>query len=209
MSDRLNELLDKGGNGGQLTPAERDELARLLTAPLLEEPPPFVSKFPPRPDDIPGRIRAIGWFTRCGTPPGLDLTMCYEAVGDWPEAVVTCGQLEWENAQLEAKNQLTFWLHHHAHAEYQEWNRRVNDFKAAVIEPVVRDGLGPVVHRRGLSEGVIQCVRLDLLGVLMEAAYLHTGHHCLFFHELLTVYEAGHFPCGWRGDWPGGVLLVL
>jgi hypothetical protein len=42
----------------------------------------------------------------------------------------------------------------------------------------------------------------------MENAYLGSGHSCFFFLELLTVYEAGHFPCGWVGDWPRGKLVV-
>ena len=42
----------------------------------------------------------------------------------------------------------------------------------------------------------------------MENSYLSSGHRCFFFLELLMVYEAGHFPCGWRGDWPDGKLIV-
>jgi len=47
------------------------------------------------------------------------------------------------------------------------------------------------------------------LGALMGNSYLDTHHPAHFFLELLWVYEAGHFPCGWLGDWPSGKLIVL
>jgi hypothetical protein len=51
-------------------------------------------------------------------------------------------------------------------------------------------------------------VQWDILAALMEHAYLGSGHRCFFFLELLSVYEAGHFPCGWIGPWPQGKLVV-
>jgi hypothetical protein len=43
----------------------------------------------------------------------------------------------------------------------------------------------------------------------MENAYLDCNHNSFFFLELLTVYEAGHLPCGRRGRWPEGKLVVF
>lgn len=34
-------------------------------------------------------------------------------------------------------------------------------------------------------------------------------HDCSYFREQLTWYEAGHFCCGWTGEWPDGVLRVF
>jgi hypothetical protein len=42
----------------------------------------------------------------------------------------------------------------------------------------------------------------------MQNSYLQSGNSAFFFLELLTVYESGHFPCGWQGEWPQGKLLV-
>jgi hypothetical protein len=43
----------------------------------------------------------------------------------------------------------------------------------------------------------------------MANAYLPSGHKCFYFLELFEVYEAGHFPCGWKGEWPAGKLVVF
>lgn len=34
-------------------------------------------------------------------------------------------------------------------------------------------------------------------------------HDCTFYREQLTWFEAGHFPCGWSGEWPNGCLRVF
>lgn len=75
-----------------------------------------------------------------------------------------------------------------------------------LTEQVIAPLLAKVVSDPAL---VIPSVQWDLLGALMENSFKGSGHAAFFFLELLTVYEAGHFPCGWRGNWPQGELLVL
>ncbi len=43
---------------------------------------------------------------------------------------------------------------------------------------------------------------------LMEAAYREVLLQPLFFDSLIQVYEAGHIPCGWDGEWPNGQLVI-
>jgi hypothetical protein len=211
MSDRFAELLAKA-QAGQLGPEETEELARLLNAPILGPPdagPGFRSKHTFGPSDVAGRVRAIEWFARCGRPLSLDLTMPVERVGSWPEAVASLAEDVWSNVELEAQNQLTVWLHNHDRERYQSWNERVVGFKAAVIDPLTERHLVPYQARHGLDVVVVYSVQWDVLSALMENAYLDSGHAVFFFLELLWVYEAGHFPCGWRGEWPQGSLVVF
>jgi hypothetical protein len=202
------ELLAKG-TAGSLTPAESEELATLLNAPLMERRVGFVSRRDFAPTDVAARIQAIDLFSRIGEPVDLNLSMGVERVGSWPEAVASCSAVHWENVELEAQNQLTSWLHDYDRENYRKWNQLVIDFKATVINPVTEGQLSPFVAARGLPVEVIHCTQWDLLGALMANAYLPSGHRCFFFMELLEVYEAGHFPCGWNGEWPAGKLVVF
>lgn len=34
-------------------------------------------------------------------------------------------------------------------------------------------------------------------------------HDCTYFRAQLSWFEAGHFPCGWVGEWPDGVARVF
>jgi hypothetical protein len=55
---------------------------------------------------------------------------------------------------------------------------------------------------------IVHSSRWNALGALMENSYINSGHSAFFFLEMLMIYEAGHFPCGWRGQWPKGTLLI-
>ena len=110
--------------------------------------------------------------------------------------------------QLEAQNQLSAWLSRHARDRDRQWNDLVRAHKEQVIEPVVVRGVRAALTDPAVLEVVLPSVQWDCLGALMEDSYLDTGHAAHFFLELLMIYEAGHFPCGWEGKWPRGTLLV-
>jgi hypothetical protein len=211
VNERFAALMAKGQTG-PLTPVETEELARLLNAPILDPvanaPPGFVSDGSFAPRDIPGRLRAIDWFSHCGDPLSLHLSMPVVQVSRWAEAEASCTDGVWENVELEAQNQLTLWLHQHDRLSYQRWNELVGGFKSAVVKPLTEESWEPYQRQHGLDVAVVHSVQWDALGALMENAYLGSGHRCFFFLELLWVYEAGHFPCGWRGEWPRGTLVV-
>lgn len=124
------------------------------------------------------------------------------------EAVESCTDGAWASVELEAQNQLSLWLHQHDRESFQRWNELVNHHKAVLINPLTERHWGPYQQAHRLGRAVVQSVRWDILGALMENSYMGSGHRCFFFLELLSVYEAGHFPCGWRGEWPSGKLVV-
>lgn len=193
-----------------LTPEQAAGLAWELTAPLLERPEGFESKHTFARTNVATRVRKIDWFANVGKPLKLDLTMQVERVADWKTAARETSARAWENAQLEASNQLTAWLSDNATKAYDtKWDRLIDEHKAKVIKPLMKSALDSFAKKDKLPREVLQAVETDILFALMENSYLSTGHHCFFFLELLTVYETGHFPCGWSGNWPSGNLLVF
>src|SRR5262245_61397480 len=108
MPDRLAELFAIAQRG-RLTPEESEELATMLHAPLMAstEQPGFVSKYAFEPSDLPARIKGIQWFSRCGEPLALDLTMEIESVCSWSAAMQTRQSSAWADVKLDAQNQLT------------------------------------------------------------------------------------------------------
>lgn len=211
MHDQLSKLLDLAQRG-RLTPEESEELASMLNAPVMapmHEAVGFVSKHMFAPTDLSGRIKAIHWFSRCGEPLALDLSMEIESVCSWSAAMEACQSPAWENIELEASNQLTMWLHQNHRERYQDWNDIVDRHKTELIGPLVNEKIVPFQLARGLDITIVHSTSWDVLGALMENSYLDTHHPAHFFLELLWVYEAGHFPCGWLGDWPRGKLIAF
>jgi hypothetical protein len=203
---------DSKGRSGELARAETEELVRAQVASILDPldnpPPGFISKHSFAPSDLSARVKIFDWFSHCGEPLTCDLSMPVERVRGWPEAMASCKDGVWENVELEGQNQLTLWLCRHDHQNYQRWNELVRSFKAAVINPLTEERWEPYRQRHSLDCAVIHSVQWDVLGALMEHANLGSDHRCFFFLELLSVYEAGHFPCGWVGEWPQGKLVV-
>jgi hypothetical protein len=175
-----------------------------ITNPL----PGFVSKHRFVETDVAARLNSISWFTHCGEGLALELTMETEQAGNWTQAIQSCKAPSWENAQLEAQNQLTVWLHLHDRPSHGRWNEIVVAHKDAIVSPLTDRILVPFQAAHALDIALVHSVQWDVLGALMENSYLRSGHRAFFFLELLTVYEAGHFPCGWQGEWPEGKLLV-
>lgn len=171
--------------------------------------PGFVSARDFTPTNLAARIRTAPWFARCGEPFSSAVSVPVETVGSWAAALAACAAPARETAQLEAGNQLSAWLSRHARDRYREWNDLIRRHQAEVVTPLTERVLRPVAEARGLDPVFVGAVEWDILHALMENSYLDTGHRAFFFLELLTVYEAGHYPCGWSGDWPEGRLLVF
>lgn len=215
MDARFAELLQKAKEE-HLTSVEKNELARLLNAPLLERPLiDFVSKHSMKPSDVEVRINNIKWFDHCAEPVRLDLTMSIERVSSWAQAIgnlAWASQTEhmrssWKNVQLAAQNQLTRWLCDNRPDDYSRWDDIAGKHEEST-NALIREKILPFQKNHELPDCFIQSVNCDISFACMENSYLWTGHRCCFFLELLWVYEAGHFPCGWVGKWPDGKLLV-
>lgn len=210
MNERVTSLLAKGLAGG-LTPAETEELAGLLNAPILgpveDQPAGFVSTHVFTQSDLAARLRKIDWFSHCGDPLSCELSMPVEQVGSWSAALESCADAVWEDVQLEAQNQLTLWLHQHDRDNFQNWNKVVLENKR-LLKQLAEAAWIPYQQSHALDSMFVRCIEWDVLGALMENSYMASNHRCSFFLELLSVYEAGHFPCGWRGKWPQGNLVV-
>ena len=172
-------------------------------------PEPFVSRKKFAPSDMAERVRSIAWFSRVGEPDdAFDVSMPVERVKSWPAAMKALKSRAWEAATLDARNQLSERLSDTHRDRSRQWNKITADLKRTVIVPLEKKTLEPFREAWGLDVELLHSVRWNVLAALMENAYIDCDHGSFFFHELLTVYEAGHLPCGWIGEWPTGKLVV-
>ncbi len=160
-------------------------------------------------DELRARLARVPWCARCGRgPTELDLPFPTLWLSTWQEAQARMSSTSWVNAQLEASNELTVWLHRNARDDYRSWNERVGRVKAGLVAE-----LEPVWKRRqeelGLGPRLVSGLQQIVVGAAMELDYLSFGHPARFFLSLLPVLEAGHLPCGWKGRWPRGELTLI
>ena len=150
------------------------------------------------------RIDNIAWGHAIGND-GYTCEMPCMLVEDIHAAVRQAGLASWENAMLEARNSITVFLSEHHKARYQDWNQH-----AALIKESLRDGawkrMRTELQRRGL-EALASSVEWNTLHAAMLDFYADLDPP-RFFADMLGIYEAGHLPCGWVGEWPEGQLVI-
>lgn len=193
----------------QRAPVESDDLHRVIST----APPPRLAGFIPGHEfqkrDMPARLRNLGWFRGCGKPLALELSMPIRPVANWDQATASCLGDEWSNIQDRASEQLFQWLREHAVAAFRTWSDTVEQHNKQTIVPIVVPPVESYVSDNKLDPELVHCVRRDIRQALLENTFIPTGHRSYFFLELFEIYEAGHFPCGWRGAWPTGELLYF
>jgi len=153
------------------------------------------------------RLGAIEWFSKCESEPDPALGPNVIWVPDWYRARESFSDPNWEDTTLQARNALTMHLAARNQTAFQEWNaltRKARDRIVREIMPTVEE----FQNQHHLPEVFSQCTRWDILGAVMEETY-KSLHPPRFFETLLRIYERGRFPCGWKGEWPNGKLLVI
>lgn len=131
------------------------------------------------------KLVIIPWFAHVGEP-------CNDAsidqAGSWEEA--------WEALQDDAWTNASF--HKDVDQSHPVWAKAYDIALAAAKESG---------HDHDLQEGIP--VSLQAAWDAASAAYqIEVQDTDGFFIKLLEWYSKGHFPCGWRGVYPSGKLLV-
>jgi len=127
----------------------------------------------------------IAWFAHVGEPVDDGGVI---QVGSWDEA--------WEAQQDESTTGASF------HAEVDQSHPLWAAAYDRALAAVERSG-----RNRELSAGnpVARSAAWDAGGAAYQLA---TGKRDGFYLRLLDWYRRGHWPSGWRGDYPRGKLVV-
>lgn len=150
-------------------------------------------------------LENIQWFTCCGNPRVIKSTIQLE---NWSQAEVAFCDPEWESVTADAQARLTEYLSMNYPSKYHgEWNNLVLKAKDTVEELVVPP-TKHIIENQGLDSMLLDCVKWDVLHAILERTYAHLSPPC-FFEILFTTYKFGKLPCGWKGAWQNGRLLVF
>ena len=49
----------------------------------------------------------------------------------------------------------------------------------------------------------------EFVSMLLAETIASPEAECTYFREQLVWFHAGHFPCGWDGEWPNGRMRVF
>jgi hypothetical protein len=145
---------------------------------------------------------SAAWFRAVGLP----VEGPFVILSSWEDAIASCTSSEWEELLLEASNRYTDLLASKAPARFQSWNQVVVELKA-LTEPLVSRKVATVLEEHDLLKEFVDSVQWDILGACMEAEFADVQPPG-FFASQAFWYVQGHFPCGWKGDFPDGRLIL-
>lgn len=147
------------------------------------------------------RLEGINWFSSVSQ----EYNDSFYRVVSSDDFILSIQSDEWEDATLEARNEITGFLAKRHAMIYQDWNKLAEEARGFVENVIIPS----VPNIDGVDMKIIFTnMKWDLVNYLLEDAYKDKLKQSLFFNELISVYENGHIPCGWDGVWPNGNLVI-
>lgn len=142
------------------------------------------------------------WFSNVG----VRNTEHADVLSSWREAIEHCSAQAWEDLCLEAANQFCERLVEASPERFMRWNEIAAEMRLIAVD-IVREKTASVIAQHQLPKVFVDCVNWDISHLLMESEYADVFPPA-FFASQAYWYTAGHFPCGWRGDFPAGRLVI-
>lgn len=160
-------------------------------------------------DKIKERFRKIKLFSKC-CDDSFQFSFSVKIVQNWCVASTYFCKPEWEGITLKASNQLSEFLHQNYRDQYRDWNDYASDGRK-FIEAEFSNLIELWRTINNLNYVFVDCVKWDLLHSLIFQQYKVglNGELPNFYENILIIYELGHFPCGFEGDYLCGTPVVI
>ena len=155
------------------------------------------------------KVLGIQWFRHCGEPVTDINGVRVEAVGSWGESLTLWNGDQLDSLQGEQRSRLQFHLFNHHRKHHALWNEMIDSVNKRLASGDVREALSPLLDH-GFNELHLDVVMSQVQLTIMESSYAFMGCRVPhFFRTFLSVYSAGHLPCGWAGgEFPQGRLIA-
>ncbi len=153
------------------------------------------------------RVRNIEWFSNVGNEIKRPSTFDIEYVKSWKQAKSAYLQNEWSEARITAKNEFTALLKKNHPDHYPHWDNLLRQARMFVQKEMQHLWETTQADNR-LDEKFLTDVRTSVFYAFVERAYQDVVERQGFFLKILSIYESGNYPCGWKGDYPQGKLIV-
>jgi hypothetical protein len=155
------------------------------------------------------KLENAEWFADVGRPFQVNtpaINQIYPC-SSWDEAISNCSSLEWENTQLEAANLLRTRVNQIDPVRFSGWNDLVDILKPIAVDLIFRK-VHSVMVEKNFPESFRHNLEWDILHLFLETEYSDIIDP-VFYVPLAYWYSTGRFPCGWRGTFPDGQLMVF
>lgn len=158
--------------------------------------------------EVVERIKKIKWFQNCRCNLGIELIYDVSYEKNIDSLIKLISSTRWENISLEEQNRLTEYLFKNYPDKYhQVWNDVVRDITKNILPGIKENIINNAKEFKLNKEEIVSQIEWDILWIIM--AYTYYGYmKPTFYGEILKIYEIGNIPCGWKGTYPNGKIIV-
>ena len=151
-------------------------------------------------------LKQVSWGINSGILKGI----CYDIdyAKDVESMLKHIKSTRWDNIQLNLLNQLRNELNKNYKDKFQKvWNPLVLKIRSEIL-PGLRIQVEEQLSKKELYDKiVIQSIMADILYIILAFTYQqYVAPH--FARQLLDIYRQGCIPCGWRGTYPNGKMII-
>ena len=146
-------------------------------------------------DNIEETLKNINLFLNCGEPK--DLGFNYVQVNSLGEALSLAQDVSWENIVLEKREDLRLEIKEKEPNEYKNWNniaKEAREFISSSLSPKWKI----FIEKNNLGKEFYDSVHWDTINIILVNKFVKLSKNQEFYDQLLKVYLAGKFPCGWN-----------
>jgi hypothetical protein len=119
-------------------------------------------------------------------------------VNNWRDASLLCNRDQWSSLQLQVKNRISRTIREKAFSRSLEWNQIADQVRPIIGEFV--EGIQIKIEAECDVRNIITAsISWDLMMICMEIEYSNIMVPFFFVPNLKSIYQEGHFPCGWSG----------
>lgn len=154
-------------------------------------------------------IMDIPWFQNIEKKSALLIPLEYKFIKK-EEAIISLKNYLWDNIENEEFNTLFEWFR--TTNICLDWERSVSSIRKDYM-PIFDSNIKITAKKvfKDNSKLVMDSIHYDILMIVMRLEIKKKSMRedgPTFYDTLLKIYQSGHFPCGWCGEYPNGIILI-
>lgn len=156
--------------------------------------------------DVVLRLNNIIWFENCNNKNAIsEYEVSYAK--DINSVIKHCSSIRWKNLTLEKREDVSSYLVVKRVNTPYTWNEVALTIKNNIVPSILKKAEEKWNEKYDKSEEIMKSIRWNISCILILSAFSEYKTDP-FHEELLKIYEQGYFPCGWKGTYPHGKMVI-
>lgn len=146
------------------------------------------------------------WFENCGDKEVVYENLDYIWAKDMKDVEKNVNSIKWENMYIEEMNEITMFLDMNYLELSMLWNEQIEMIERKYMVEL-RKRIREAANKHSLPERVVSQVGYALK-IIFICEFYSEQYHSEFYENLLEIYLSGHLPCGYKGRYRKGSIII-